>query len=97
MSRTVSASQARAGLPQILERVNDGEEVIITRHGKPVAVVVRPDTLNMRRAEAALNMADDVRQLLVDAGGRSLDSAPALSERRAEELVDDVRAGRTGR
>jgi prevent-host-death family protein len=33
-------SEARAALPEVLDRVGAGEDVTITRHGRPVAVVV---------------------------------------------------------
>ena len=39
----MTISEARAALPEVLNRVAEGEEVTITRHGRPVAVVVRPD------------------------------------------------------
>ena len=51
---SMSASQARAALPEILDRVTAGEEVTITRHGRAVAIVVRPDALRVRRADRAL-------------------------------------------
>jgi len=51
----MTASEAGAALPELLSRVEDGEEVTITRHGRPVAVLVRPDALRSRRARAALN------------------------------------------
>jgi antitoxin (DNA-binding transcriptional repressor) of toxin-antitoxin stability system len=97
MARTMSVSEARAGLPQILERVIEGEEVTITRHGKAVAVVVRPDVLRVRRAEGAWDTAVAVRDLLADAGARALASGPVLTMERAEELVEDVRASRADR
>ena len=50
----MNVSEARAALPDLLSRVEGGEEVTITRHGKPVAVLVRPDALRARRARAAL-------------------------------------------
>jgi len=56
---TISASEARAALPEILDRVLAGEEVTITRHGQAVAVVVRPDALSARRADA--QPAQDIR------------------------------------
>ena len=34
---TYSVADAKSGLPRLIDRANDGEEVIITRHGKPVA------------------------------------------------------------
>jgi len=93
----MSVSEARAGLPQILERVTEGEEVTITRHGKAVAVVVRPDVLRVRRGEAAWDTAVAVRDLLDDAGARALGSGPILTKARADELVADVRVGRADR
>jgi antitoxin (DNA-binding transcriptional repressor) of toxin-antitoxin stability system len=34
---TYSVADAKAGLPRLIDRAIAGEEVIITRHGKPVA------------------------------------------------------------
>jgi antitoxin (DNA-binding transcriptional repressor) of toxin-antitoxin stability system len=39
----MTISEARAALPEVVTRVAEGEEVTITRHGRPAAVVVRPD------------------------------------------------------
>src|ERR1700744_3692540 len=41
----MTVSEARAALPEVLNRVEAGEEVTITRHGRAVAVIVRPDVL----------------------------------------------------
>lgn len=37
---TVGASEAKTHLSALLDRVAGGEEVVITRHGKPVARLV---------------------------------------------------------
>lgn len=37
--RTVTAREANHGLSELLSEVEKGEEVVITRHGKPVAVL----------------------------------------------------------
>ena len=37
---TVGSYEAKTHLPQLLERVEHGETIIITRHGKPVARLV---------------------------------------------------------
>ncbi len=94
---SVTVSEARATLPQLLDRVLAGEEVTITRHGQPVAVVVRPDALRVRRAERALAGAQAVRELLER--GRSTPLAPegSISREWAEELIAEVRAGRASR
>jgi antitoxin (DNA-binding transcriptional repressor) of toxin-antitoxin stability system len=41
----MTISEARAALPEVLSRVAGGEEITITRHGEPTAVVVRPDVV----------------------------------------------------
>jgi prevent-host-death family protein len=73
--------------------VADGDEVTITRHGQPVAVVVRPDALRTRRAEATIRQAHQLGDLLSAARREPL--APAgLSAERAEELVRALRETR---
>jgi len=41
MSATVSIKEAKAHLAELLERVKAGEEIVITRAGKPVARLTR--------------------------------------------------------
>ena len=91
----MTVTEARARLPQLLDRVLAGDEVTITRHGRPVAVVVRPDCLRVRRADEALATAQTVRAVLDRSGRAPLRDRPALSEERAEDLVADVRATRS--
>jgi prevent-host-death family protein len=93
---TMTASQARAALPELLDRVIAGDEVTITRHGLPVAVVVRPDALRRRRADVALATAAKVRDLLAAARRTSL-TASGLSEARAEELIAEISGSRDRR
>ena len=47
--REIQASEAKTHLPQILDDVERGETVIITRHGRPIARLV-PES-DRRRAE----------------------------------------------
>jgi prevent-host-death family protein len=47
--REVQASEAKAHLPSLLDAVERGETVIITRHGKPIARIV-PE-VDLRQAE----------------------------------------------
>jgi prevent-host-death family protein len=49
--REVQASEAKTHLPQLLDDVEHGETIIITRHGRPIARLV-PDA-ETRRAEVA--------------------------------------------
>jgi prevent-host-death family protein len=97
MSTTMTVSEARASLPEIVERVLGGEEITLTRHGVPVVVIVRPDTLRVRRAEEALAVAGRLRELLDQARTLPLSARPTLSEERADALVAAVRADRSDR
>jgi prevent-host-death family protein len=94
---TMTVSEARAALPDLLSRVEGGDEVTITRHGQPVAVLVRPDALRSRRARAALDGAEAVHQLLAAAAAGAPPEDPGLTEARAEELIAQIRAGRDAR
>jgi prevent-host-death family protein len=54
MDRAVGAFEAKTHLSNLLERVERGESITITRHGKPVArlVPVREASDRNRRGEA---------------------------------------------
>ncbi|HZI96596.1 MAG TPA: type II toxin-antitoxin system Phd/YefM family antitoxin [Actinomycetales bacterium] len=93
---TVSVTEARSSLLDVLNRVEGGEEVTITRHGRPVAVVVRPGALRPRRVGDALADADRVRDLLATARSAPR-PAGRLTAARADELVRGVRGGRRRR
>ena len=94
---TMTVSEARAALPEVLDRVAGGEEVTITRHGRPVAVVVRPDILWSRRARGVLDDAERIHELLTVAAAAPLPEGRGLTAQRAEELIGEIRAGRDAR
>lgn len=62
----MTVSEARAALPQILDRVLAGDEVALTRHGEPVAVVARPE---LAAEVAALDADDDDRDEMLAVAG----------------------------
>jgi antitoxin Phd_YefM of type II toxin-antitoxin system len=76
----MTVSEARAALPEVLDRVAGGEEVTITRHGRPVAVVIRPDILWSRRVGGALDDAERIHELLAEAAGTPLPAEIGASE-----------------
>jgi len=92
----MTVSQARAALPDLLNRVNEGEEITITRHGRAVAVLVRPDVVRAR-AHVVIEDAGRIHELLEVAAGSELGAGSGLSEQRAEELIREIRAGRDSR
>jgi antitoxin (DNA-binding transcriptional repressor) of toxin-antitoxin stability system len=92
---TMTVSQARAALPEVLDRVAEGEQITITRHGRPVAVVVRPDVIwSTSRAGAMLAEAERIHQLLSEAAAAPWPEGPGLTAERAEELIAEIRADR---
>jgi antitoxin (DNA-binding transcriptional repressor) of toxin-antitoxin stability system len=94
---SMSASEARAALPELLNRVEDGEEITITRHGRPVAVLIRPDALRVRHADVVLDEATRIHNLLAEAAATPLPEGTGLTEQRAKELIAEIRAGRDAR
>jgi plasmid stability protein len=55
----MTLSEARAALPEVVNRVAQGEEITITRYGRPMAVVVRPDVVWSRPGvEVVLDQTD---------------------------------------
>lgn len=60
----MTLTEARAALPEVLTRVAAGEEITITRHGRPVAVVVRPDIIWSQPAAAMLDDTEELVALL---------------------------------
>jgi prevent-host-death family protein len=94
---SVTVSEARAHLPELISRVDGGEEITITKHGRPVAVLVRPDLLRSRRALDVMVDAERVHELLAAARAVPVPVAGGLSAARAEELIGEIRAGRKSR
>lgn len=94
---TMSVSQAREGLPGLLDLVEGGDEVVITRHGRAVAVVLRPDAVRSRRQTSAVEAADNLRSRLEHARHLELTHSHSVTASEAEQLVDRVRADREAR
>jgi antitoxin (DNA-binding transcriptional repressor) of toxin-antitoxin stability system len=90
----VAVSEARGKLPELLDRVTEGEEVTLTRHGKPVAVLVRPDALRPRRAVAAFRKAEELHGALIQAREEPLREEGLLPTKWGEELIAEIRRDR---
>jgi prevent-host-death family protein len=59
-TREIQASEAKAHLPQLLDDVERGETLIITRHGRPIARIV-PEV--DRRQEEVDRAIENIRAL----------------------------------
>ena len=79
--REVGVFEAKNKLTALLNAVAAGEEVVITRRGKAVAKLVRPDAgVDMARGEAAVRRVMALRQGVTLGGGVTL-----------KELIDEGR------
>lgn len=58
--REVQASEAKTHLPQLLDEVEHGETIIITRHGRAIARIV-PEA--QRRQEEINRAIDSIKEL----------------------------------
>ncbi|MBO0803858.1 MAG: type II toxin-antitoxin system prevent-host-death family antitoxin [Nocardiopsaceae bacterium] len=99
----MTISEARAVLPEVVNRAAEGEEITITRHGEPAAIVVRPDViwgqpdtttdqLIVLLREHARRQGISLREELL----RLLDAASDQEPSLAPISLTTVRAGVTG-
>ncbi len=80
--QTTNVAEAKAQLSKLIERALTGEEVVISKHGKPLVKLVpyerdtRPRDLTVRIWEGDVKMADDFDELppeLMDAFAGTFD------------------------
>jgi prevent-host-death family protein len=78
--REITASEAKTQLPQLLDEVEHGETIVITRHGRAIARLV-PEA-ERRRADVHAAI-EDIKALR-----RSM---PKLSAAEVRELIEEGR------
>jgi prevent-host-death family protein len=92
--RTLTVSQVRANLRSALERVKNGEEIVLTQNGEAVAVLVHPSQLRARRPSPLLDAAAGRLEELQEARRRRPERGPGINATRAEQLVAELRRAR---
>ena len=60
--REIQASEAKARLPQLLDDVERGETLIITRHGRPIARIVPEVDRRQEEVDRALASIRELRK-----------------------------------
>ena len=78
---SVGSYEAKTHLPELLERVAQGEKILITRRGVPVALLSQPPQQISR----------DVRQVVEDMLALRNEEGPVLGEGGVRDLVEDGR------
>ena len=87
MAGSITALDAKTRFGQLLDRVSRGEEVIVTRHDKPVARIVpvgRPAQEEVRAAVAGLR--ELRRAIAMRTGGQ-----PALTAAEIRSMIEEGR------
>ena len=92
MSSQYTMSEARARLAQLLDEVERGVDVVITRHGRPAARLVSPRPSNPHAAD----LMHAVDQLMTEFDQPRERKLPPVAEGgpTADELVAALRADR---
>ena len=78
--REIQASEAKTHLPRLLDEVERGDTIVITRHGRPIARLVPEVPRRQAEIRAAI---DDIKAFR---HGR-----PALSSAERRALIDEGR------
>lgn len=68
--REIQSSEAKAHLPQLLDDVERGETIVITRHGRPIAQIVPEARLRQAEIDRAI---DQIKGLQKNVGPIPLD------------------------
>ena len=68
MSKVVNVVEAKNKLTQLLRRVEQGTDVIITKNGEPTAMIILMKAYDRLRRQAAANCLRELRDELADSG-----------------------------
>jgi prevent-host-death family protein len=60
--REVQSSEAKAKLAEMLDAVESGETIVVTRHGKPIAHIVPAPAAEKSRVQQALDGIEALRK-----------------------------------
>ena len=72
---SINVAEAKAKLSQLLDRASAGEEIVITRAGKPVARLVALDVVESRKPGAWRGWEASAEALLAPMDAEDLDAA----------------------
>ena len=78
--QSVGAFQAKTHLSQLLDQVEHGEEIMITRHGEPIAMLV--PIKSSKNDQQTQSLIDDIKQIR---------KGLSLGELSIKELIDEGR------
>lgn len=79
---TVGVFEAKTKFSELLDRVEAGEEIIVTRHGKPVARISLP--VDEERRRKAAQIVEEMKELRKQTAGKAT----------IEEILQWIQEGR---
>ncbi len=91
---TLSLSEARARLPELLDRVAAGDEVHITRHGAEAAVLVSHDRWMKTKRQDLLAEAREIRRRFEAVEDTPLSEFRPVLDWDVEAHIAEIREGR---
>ena len=87
MVASITALEAKAHFGQLLDRVARGEEVVVTRHDKPVARILPVGRPALEEVRAAAEGLRELRQTIAVRRG----DQPALTADDVKSLIEEGR------
>lgn len=84
---TVTAFEAKTRFGELLQRVGRGEEIVITRHEKPVARIVPEGLRSLEQVRRAVSVLEQLRQKI---DGRTKGRAK-LSDAQVRSAIEEGR------
>ena len=84
---TVTALEAKTRFGELLDRVSRGEEVVITRHEKPVARIIPEGRPPLTEARRAVNELQALRQEMAQRRGFK-----RLTDKEIRKAIDEGRS-----
>jgi antitoxin YefM len=86
--KTLPLSEAKAQLSKLVDAVaSRDEQIVITRNGRPAAMLVNPDEIESWEATIEI-LQDPAMMAAIQRGLRDLDAGRILSDAEIEELFD---------
>jgi prevent-host-death family protein len=83
---TITAFEAKTRFGELLERVSRGEEIVITKHDKPVARIVPEGDARLAKVQAAVR---GLRELQKDIGKRK--GFKPLTDKEIKDAINEGR------
>ena len=84
---TVTAFEAKTRFGELLERVGRGEEIVITRHDKPVARIIPEGRNSLEQTRLAVTSLDELRARI----GARIGSRGSLSDKEVRSAIESGR------